>query len=385
MRVLHLVPNAGALSEMWLSDIVTAPGRHPSSFWSVEPPGDEYRWSRPPERVVARSATLLRAGRQVARRTPTAAVPLWGLGGRSLARLRPDLVHAHFGTLGALWTPVLARLDLPVVVSFYGIDASAHHLRRPPWTEWYGALFDHASAVLAEGPAMEARLHRLGAPVDRTRVIRLPLGIGDLPATDDVARLADEGPHLPYDVVLGGRFVEKKGFHVAIEAFARAFPSGPERLLLVGEGPEGARLRGLVARWGIGERTTFAGPVPIARFARHLQDACVAVFPSVTAGDGDGEGGAPMTLPLAHRMGVRVVVSDHDDLPWAAASGTPVVPQHDVDALADAMRSSVREVREGGPAQREVLVQAAEELAARHDPAALVAAREAVYDEAVSR
>src|SRR3954447_593086 len=103
MRVLHLVPNAGVLSEMWLSEIVTSHDRHPATFWSMAPDERDYRWARRPDRVVDRLATTLRAGRQVALRRAGLAEPLWWLAGRSLGRERPDLVHAHFGTLAANW------------------------------------------------------------------------------------------------------------------------------------------------------------------------------------------------------------------------------------------------------------------------------------------
>jgi len=48
-----------------------------------------------------------------------------------LPALHPKLVHAHFGRSGALALPIARRLNVPLVVSFYGGDATKDkHYRR---------------------------------------------------------------------------------------------------------------------------------------------------------------------------------------------------------------------------------------------------------------
>jgi colanic acid/amylovoran biosynthesis glycosyltransferase len=110
----------------------------------------------------------------------------------------------------------------------------------------------------------------------------------------------------------------------------------------------------------------------------HIAGASVALFPSRTAPDGDTEGGAPVTLIETQWLGVPVLVSDHDDLPFVAApDGSLVLPATDVDAWAEALQalyqspSSLREM--GGSAMAFAK--------AHHSPEANAAAREALYGE----
>ena len=46
-----------------------------------------------------------------------------------------------------------------------------------------------------------------------------------------------------------------------------------------------------------------------------------------------------MTLVEMQWLGVPAIVSDHDDLPFAVAPGSPVLSATDVDAWAEALRT----------------------------------------------
>src|SRR5215207_11357960 len=86
-------------------------------------------------------------------------VALW----RTLRRLRPDVVHAHFGPTAIRVGAVCRSLRIPVVVTFYGYDlrdARGPRLRRAR----YLLMFRRVAAVTAEGPFMAATLRELGAP-----------------------------------------------------------------------------------------------------------------------------------------------------------------------------------------------------------------------------
>ena len=87
-----------------------------------------------------------------------------------------------------------------------------------------------------------------------------------------------------------------------------------------------------------------------------------------------------MAIPLAQALGVAVVVSDHDDLPWAAAPGTPVVRSADVEQLAAALGDVYRASVEQRPELLEQLDAARRFVENAHDPARLTREREAVYD-----
>ncbi len=377
--VCHVIGKAGFLSETWVDAQILGSQRYKPRLWTLRPPADPYCW-RTPATDLSRASTAI----TFANKTQGLLIRM-GRDGQDAARLlralsvfvrrrRPNVFHAHFGPTGYTCSMVAGRMGVPLVTSFYGYDASQLDFQRPPWTARYRRLFQMVAAVMVEGPAMAERVVRLGCPSQKIQVIRLPyanvtLGVEHQP----------DGPR-PYAAVLGGRMVEKKGFDLGLRAFARAFAGGDEKLLVVGDGPEEERLRALVGELGLTERVSFRASVPLPEFAELAALASVAMFPSRTAENGDGEGGAPLTLTLVQALGVPVVVSDHDDLPWAAAPGTPVVPAGDVPALADALRSRFLESQSGGAQHRRRVDAARRFVAEAHDPTQLARQRESVYD-----
>src|SRR5262249_41394805 len=82
---------------------------------------------------------------------------------RALRAHGARVLHAHFGPTGHQLLAVQGRSALPLVVSFYGHDASAL-ARQPSWRERYAELFARAARVLAEGPCLREGLVALGCP-----------------------------------------------------------------------------------------------------------------------------------------------------------------------------------------------------------------------------
>jgi colanic acid/amylovoran biosynthesis glycosyltransferase len=379
LSVCHVIGKAGFRSETWVDAQILGARRYAGRLWTLRPAADPYCWRTPATTLAAVSPAHLLANKTqglLIRR---------GRDGQDAARLlrplsvyvhrrRPDVFHAHFGPNGYSWSTLARTTRVPLVTSFYGYDASQLEYQRPPWTARYRRFFAMVGAVLVEGPAMAERVARLGCPPEKLHVVRLPFTNVDV----DVER--PPAGERPYTAVLGGRMVEKKGFDLGLRAFARAFPAGDERLLVVGDGPEEQRIRALAAELGLAERVEFRSPVPLDEFAALAAGAEVALFPSRTAQNGDGEGGAPLTLTLMQAIGVPVVVSDHDDLPWASAPGTPVVPSGNVDELAGALHATVDESRSGGGVLDARVAAARRFVAEAHDGERLAGQREAVYD-----
>src|SRR3990172_1269193 len=80
---------------------------------------------------------------------------------RALFRIHPELIHAHFGTVGCMVLPYAGRYGLPLLTSFYGYDASSLP-RKNGWRHRLQDLFRRGTAFAVEGAAMKARLVVLG-------------------------------------------------------------------------------------------------------------------------------------------------------------------------------------------------------------------------------
>jgi len=232
-----------------------------------------------------------------------------------LAQERARLIHAHLGWEGVRALPVARAARLPLVTTFYGVDAGRLP-RLPWWRARFERLFGAGDLFLVEGPALAARLRAIGCPAEKVRVLHLGIDLEGIPFRE---RGTAEGP---VEVLVSASFRPKKGVAAAVRAFAAvagAFPRA--RLRILGDGPERVRVLAEVRRAGLGERIVLEGYVPYARHLAALQEAEIFLAPSRTAPDGDTEGGAPVALIEAQAAGIPVVSTRHADIPEVVADG----------------------------------------------------------------
>jgi colanic acid/amylovoran biosynthesis glycosyltransferase len=252
--------------------------------------------------------------------------------GRWLAENEARLIHAHFGQEGCRCLAVKRGARIPMVTTFYGMDVSVlPRLRR--WRKRYQRLFAEGELFLAEGPFMGERLITLGCPANRVVVQHLGVDLTHIPFE---AKHTDERlVVLTYAV-----FREKKGVIYAIRTFAKIIARYPRaELRMIGDGPLRSVLEAEVQKLGIGEQVTMLGLLPHEKALEELKRAAVLIYPSVTASDGDTEGGAPVALIEAMAMGVPVVSSLHADIPEVVANEKCgfLFAERDVDGLAEGL------------------------------------------------
>ena len=162
---------------------------------------------------------------------------------------RPRSIYAHFATTGYL---VGSVTQAPLVVSAYGFDVSVLPRQRL-WRSAYKELADRASMVLVEGPFMRDRVVELGFRADCVRIVRIAAELQDIEYRDPPP--IDQRP---IRMLACGRFVEKKGHGIAIEAFANVRTSLPigSSLEIVGSGPLVRPLLQLAARLRVDDAVT---------------------------------------------------------------------------------------------------------------------------------
>lgn len=297
-----------------------------------------------------------------------------------LRRLRPVLMHAHFGTNGAMALPLARRLGLPLVVTFHGRDATVHddHLRagtlrerrlvsRRPELIRQGALF------IAVSEHIRRQLLNKGFPPDK--VVTHYNGIDTTFFTPGA-----EPPSEP-TVLFVGRFVEKKGAAHLLRAMAEVQKSVPgARLELIGGGPLQATLEAQARDLGV--RASFLGKLPVGAVLERMRSAQVFCLPSVTASNGDTEG-LPTVVLEALAAGVPTVATRSAGTPEAVTDGETglLVPERDEGELARALTRLLRDAP-----LRERLARAGREVVAgRFDAAVQARALEALYTRVVER
>ena len=241
----------------------------------------------------------------------------------------PDVVHLHHGYSLPDAKAIARSLRRPLVVSFWGYDATALPARDPR------RVLDHVPEVdLALVPSrfLADRVIALGAAADRIRTV---------PASIDVRYFTPSPVPTEPRVTFVGRFVPKKGIDILLEAWPRVRQAvfGAE-LTILGFGnpaPDSDPAAGLRVL-----STDLVDPRAQAR--RLIQECRVYVSPSRTGPDGDAESQHIGNLE-ARASGRPVVTTDHGAIPEFVRHGIDgyVVPQSDARALADALIGLLRD------------------------------------------
>jgi glycosyltransferase involved in cell wall biosynthesis len=149
-----------------------------------------------------------------------------------------------------------------------------------------------------------------GAPMDRIRVSSPGIEVERFASARDSA--APGGPHLILSI---GRLVWEKGHQDLLRAMAllrrRAAPEA--RALIVGQGPEERRLRGVARDLGLGESVEFRGFVPHDGIASLLAGASCLVLASLPTQYWEEQFG--MVLAEAMAAGLPIVAAESGAIP----------------------------------------------------------------------
>jgi colanic acid/amylovoran biosynthesis glycosyltransferase len=258
---------------------------------------------------------------------------------RFLARRPYDVIHAQFGQPGYYIYRALAGDRRPatrLVVNFYGWDATGLPASVPVWRRRYEELFRYSNlAVVVEGPVMKTRVAGLGCPEDKIHVVPLCLA---RPTADRPAADRPEAGREPQVLGFVGRLVEKKGFAFALSALAPVLKARPQlRVVIVGDGPERTRIERLVLEHGLGSRVILKGMLPHPETLAEIEQMDALVVPSLTARDGDSEGGAPTIVAEAQIAGTSVIASDHADIPFSLNDHAYMFKEGDGRSLLEAV------------------------------------------------
>ena len=257
-------------------------------------------------------------------------------------RARARVLHSHFGVVGWRDLGIARRLNLAHAVTFYGVDVRYYPESDARWFDRYQEMFARIDVVLCEGPHMGKSIVALGCPPEKLRVHHLGVDLATIP----FAPLAWQQGQ-PLRVLLSGSFREKKGFPDAIEALGKIRNEVDLEITIIGDEHglpstviEKKKILDAIARNQLGARTRLLGYQPYRVVMEEARRHHVFLSPSVTAQDGDSEGGAPVSLIEMSAAGMMIVSTTHCDIPGVVIDGRTglLASEHDVEALAAHLR-----------------------------------------------
>ena len=212
--------------------------------------------------------------------------------GPIIEQVRPDLLHAHSPALNGLAAIRAGRRHgLPVVyeVRAFWEDAAVDHGTAREWGPRYRLtralevhVLRHADAVTTICAGLRDDIVSRGIPAAKVTLI---------PNAVDAERFVYDPPRdtklarelgLDGTMVLGfiGSFYAYEGLPLLIEAFARVAPNCPMlRLLLVGGGPDEARVRARIEALDLTARVVLTGRVPHDEVSRYYSLVDAFVYP----------------------------------------------------------------------------------------------------------
>ena len=237
---------------------------------------------------------------------------------KKVAAIRPVLVHAHFGSGGALILPTARRSALPLIVTFHGSDAamsdywsSKSHYSQARYVRRRSELIEYGALFLAVSNFVKQKLLASGFP-DRKVFVHY-IGV-DL----DLFRYIGSSRERPL-VLFVGRLEPSKGCDYLVRAMASVQQRLPAaELVVIGDGPQRASLERLAAE--VGCKCQYLGSQTHDQVRRWLERAKVFSVPSVTEPSGISEGFG-LVFAEAQAMGVPVVSFQTGGIPEAVENG----------------------------------------------------------------
>ncbi|MGE5497609.1 MAG: glycosyltransferase, partial [Syntrophothermus sp.] len=227
-------------------------------------------------------------------------------------KISPALLHAHMGYEAARWLKFVKKTNIPLITTFYGQDVSQLG-RIEKWRRRYQELFEYGTKFLAEGSYLKKQLVDLGCPAEKVIVQHLGVSV------ESYTPKEIDHNSVKRTILQVSTFREKKGIEYSLEAIAMIRESRPDVIFkLIGRGDNEEadnKIKSLVKKLHLEKNVELLGAQPYKKTLEEMSKCDIFLHPSVTASNGDNEGGAPVGLIEASALGLPVVATFHADIP----------------------------------------------------------------------
>ena len=254
---------------------------------------------------------------------------------------KPDVLHAHFATVGCDYAAMPEFRDIPLIVSFYGFDFQRVTTEKPHYRQRYQSLFDRAAAICTTGPFTPDFLIAQGCPPEK--ITPIPLSI--LPRAFPFFQREKTAETL--NLVQVATFTEKKGHLDTLAAFSAALKNCPNmHLTFAGEHQNKALVQEIlhfVKANQLEQHVTFLDPIDHQRLATFFQPFHVFIHPSHRSATGDTEG-SPVVILEAQSTGLPIIATYHADIPAQVLHNTTglLSPERGIADIASAIERFCR-------------------------------------------
>jgi len=247
---------------------------------------------------------------------------------RIVKQVKPDIIHAHFGPMGVLISTTAKKLKIPLIVTFYGYDASSL-IKEDFWIKEYQKLWKGASGITVLSKNMKDVLINIGCPENKITIVHLSRALDNI--------LLKDLPKSIKNFISVGRLTEKKGHLDTLNAFKSIFQENPNiHLTIIGDGALKETLQKFIDDNNLNSNVKLLGAVNNKYTLNELYKSDAFILCSKTAENGDMEG-TPTVLVEAQVIGLPCITTYHAGIP-------EMIPQENHKFLAE--EGNVEQIRD---------------------------------------
>lgn len=222
------------------------------------------------------------------------AVCALGLAKKVLA-YKPDWIHCHFAHASATYAMLVAKyLGIPWSFTGHANDLFQRRILLEEKLKNAAGVSCishwHKEFYTALVPEAEAKM----------RVVRCGVDIPEVSFAKD---------NSCFTIIAVGRLIEKKGFHILLEACRELDDINNLVINIIGDGPENDRLTALARELPINIQVNFRGALPHQQILTLVAESDLFVMPCVDDKNGDRDG-IPVSMMEAMAAGVPVLSGD---------------------------------------------------------------------------
>lgn len=181
---------------------------------------------------------------------------------------------------------------------------------------------------------MKSRLVELGCPEQKIQIQRIAVPVENIPFVVRHPKKSDE----KVIILFSGRFIEKKGLIYALQAVKILHDQNKKfEFRIIGDGPLRPQIETFIEEHQLVGSVKMLGFLNYQEYLQEIGKADIFLHPSVTAQDGDSEGGAPTVILEAQASGMPIISTMHADIPNIVVSGKSALlsKEHDVQGLVE--------------------------------------------------
>ena len=258
----------------------------------------------------------------------------------AITKLEPSLIHSHFGMRGFADLELKKKHGLPLITSFYGIDATMIPQQDPRWLGKYDQLFLKGDLFLVEAPNMKDILIHLGC--DPRKIIIQTLGVDF-----SNIKFKERKREGKLRILIASSFREKKGIPDSLEAIGRMKERiGDFSITIIGGAvnlpgsrDEELNIRNMIRKYDLGDKTILKGFMQHDAMMEESYKHDIFFATSKTATSGDSEGGTNIVLLEMAASGLPILATNHCDLrlTMSDANRKFLAEENNIDSIVESL------------------------------------------------